>query len=173
MIKQEEVFKIGKLGKSHGVKGEVNLLFDDDIFDRTDAEYLILEVDGILVPFYIEEYRFHGNSTALMKFCDIETQDQARELTGCNVFFPRKLSNNNEGEVSWSKIIGYRLIDTQTKSEVGKITNVNDSTLNILFEVMSDEQKEILIPASEDLIQGINTEREEVKIQLPEGILDL
>ena len=71
MIKQEEVFKIGKLGKSHGVKGEVNLLFDDDIFDRTDAEYLILEVDGILVPFYIEEYRFHGNSTALMKFYDI------------------------------------------------------------------------------------------------------
>ena len=173
MIKQEEVFKIGKLGKSHGVKGEVNLLFDDDIFDRTDAEYLILEVDGILVPFYIEEYRFHGNSTALMKFCDIETQDQARELTGCNVFFPRKLSNNNEREVSWSEIIGYRLIDTQTMREVVKITTVNDSTLNILFEVMSDEQKEILIPASEDLIQGIDTERKEVKIKLPEGILDL
>lgn len=173
MIKQEEVFKIGKLGKSHGVKGEVNLLFDDDIFDRTDAEYLILEVDGILVPFYIEEYRFHGNSTALMKFCDIETQDQARELTGCNVFFPRKLSNNNEEEVSWSEIIGYQLVDTHTGNEVGKITNVNDSTLNILFEVMSDEQKEILIPASEDLIQGIDTERKEVKIQLPEGILDL
>ena len=173
MIKQEEVFKIGKLGKSHGVKGEVNLLFDDDIFDRTDAEYLILEVDGILVPFYIEEYRFHGNSTALMKFYDIETQDQARELTGCNVFFPRKLSNSNEGEVSWSEIIGYQLVDTHTGNEVGKITNVNDSTLNILFEVMSDEQKEILIPASEDLIQGIDTEREEVKIQLPEGILDL
>lgn len=173
MIKQEEVFKIGKLGKSHGVKGEVNLLFDDDIFDRTDAEYLILEVDGILVPFYIEEYRFHGNSTALMKFYDIETQDQARELTGCNVFFPRKLSNNNEEEVSWSEIIGYRLVDTHTGNEVGKITNVNDSTLNILFEVMSDAQKEILIPASEDLIQGIDTERKEVKIQLPEGILDL
>lgn len=173
MIKQEEVFKIGKLGKSHGVKGEVSLLFDDDIFDRTDAEYLILEVDGILVPFYIKEYRFHGNSTALMKFCDIETQDQARELAGCSVFFPRKLSNNNEEEVSWSEIIGYQLVDTHTGNEVGKITNVNDSTLNILFEVMSDEQKEILIPASEDLIQGIDTEREEVKIQLPEGILDL
>lgn len=173
MIKQEEVFKIGKLGKSHGVKGEVSFLFDDDIFDRTDAEYLILEVDGILVPFYIEEYRFHGNSTALMKFCDIETQDQARELTGCSVFFPRKLSNNNEREVSWSEIIGYQLVDTQTGNEVGKITNVNDSTLNILFEVMSDAQKEILIPASEDLIQGIDTERKEVKIQLPEGILDL
>ena len=173
MIKQEEVFKIGKLGKSHGVKGEVNLLFDDDIFDRTDAEYLILEVDGILVPFYIEEYRFHGNSTALMKFYDIETQEQARELTGCNVFFPRKLSNSNEGEVSWSEIIGYQLVDTHTGNEVGKITNVNDSTLNILFEVMSDEQKEILIPASEDLIQGIDTERKEVKIQLPKGILDL
>ena len=173
MIKQEEVFRIGKLGKPHGVKGEISFMFDDDIFDRADAEYLILEVDGILVPFYIEEYRFHGNNAALMKFCGIETQEQARELTGCSVFFPRKLSNSVEGEVSWSDIVGYQLMDTNTGEVVGKITNVDDSTLNILFEVMTSGQREILIPASEDLIQGIDTERKEIKISLPEGILDL
>ena len=57
MIRQEEVFKIGKIGKPHGVKGEVAFRFSDDVFDRVDADYLILEVDGILVPFLIEEYR--------------------------------------------------------------------------------------------------------------------
>ncbi len=173
MIKQEDVFKIGKLGKPHGVKGEISFLFEDDIFDRADADYLILEVDGILVPFYLEEYRFHGNNTALMKFCDIKTQLQARQLTGCRVFFPRKLSNSDEGEVSWSEIVGYRLMDTNTGEVVGKITNVNDSTINILFEVMTTRQREILIPASEDLIQSIDTARKEIKINLPEGILDL
>ena len=54
MIKAEEVYKIGKLGKPHGLKGEINFLFDDDVFDRTDADYLVLEVDGILVPFFME-----------------------------------------------------------------------------------------------------------------------
>ncbi|SFG35693.1 ribosome maturation factor RimM [Prevotella sp. KH2C16] len=173
MIKQEEVFKIGKLGKPHGVKGEINFLFDDDIFDRTDADYLVLEVDGILVPFFIEAYRFHGNATALVKFCDIETQEQARQLTGCKVFFPRKLSERDEQEVSWSEIAGYQLVDTNTGKTIGEITNVDDSTLNILFEVMTAGQKELLIPASEDLIQNIDKERKEIKINLPEGILDL
>ena len=41
MIRQEEVFKIGKIGKPHGVKGEVAFRFSDDVFDRVDADYLI------------------------------------------------------------------------------------------------------------------------------------
>ena len=54
MIKAEEVYKIGRLGKAHGVKGEVSFQFDDDIFDRVDADYLVLDIDGILVPFFME-----------------------------------------------------------------------------------------------------------------------
>ena len=80
MIKREDVYKIGRLGKAHGVKGEVSFQFDDDIFDTTDADYLILEIDGILVPFFMEEYRFRNDSLALVKFCDVDTQQRASEL---------------------------------------------------------------------------------------------
>lgn len=83
-----DFYKIGKIGKPHGVKGEVSFMFDDDVFDRTDADWLMLSVDGILVPFFLEEYRFKSNETALVKFCDVDTQDEARELTGCDVFLP-------------------------------------------------------------------------------------
>ena len=89
MIRREEVYKIGRLGKTHGVRGEISFLLDDDVFDRTDADYLILDIDGILVPFFIEEYRFKTDSNALMKFDGIDTQERARELTGCDVYFPR------------------------------------------------------------------------------------
>ena len=64
MIKRDDVYRIGTIGKSHGVKGEVSFRFDDDVFDRVDADYLVLDIDGILVPFFIEEYRFRGNETA-------------------------------------------------------------------------------------------------------------
>ena len=40
MIKKETIYKIGKIGKPHGVDGEVSFHFDDDIFDRVDADYL-------------------------------------------------------------------------------------------------------------------------------------
>ena len=108
MIRQEEVYKIGKLGKTHGVKGEISFLFDDDVFDRTDADYLILEIDGILVPFFIEEYRFKTDSNALMKFDGIDTQERARELTGCDVYFRRDMADEDSEHLSWAELISMK-----------------------------------------------------------------
>lgn len=173
MIKQEEVYKIGKLGKPHGVKGEINLLFDDDVFDRVDAQYLILDIDEILVPFFMEEYRFRSDSTALVKFQDIDTEDRARDLTGCEVYFPYKLSDNDPTNISWNQIIGFQLIDLHINNVVGTIQSVDNSTINILFEVKTENGKEILIPASEELIEEVDIENRQIKINLPEGILDL
>ena len=169
MIRQEEVYKIGKLGKTHGVKGEISFLFDDDVFDRTDADYLILEIDGILVPFFIEEYRFKTDSNALIKFDGIDTQERARELTGCDVYFRRDMADEDSEHVSWAELIGYRLIDAASGAEVGTIASVDDSTINILFELEDGK----LIPASEELITNVDTSKHQIAINLPEGILEL
>ena len=68
MIRSEEVFYIGKVSKFRGIQGEVEILFTDDAFDRGDAEYLVLEMEGILVPFFWEEYRFKNDKTAIFQF---------------------------------------------------------------------------------------------------------
>ena len=93
MIRKEDCYRIGRIGKTHGVKGEVTFQVTDDVFDRADADYLILEVDGILVPFFMEEYRFRSDSVVLVKFCDIDTQERAAELTNCDVWFTRSLNS--------------------------------------------------------------------------------
>ena len=169
MIKQEEVYKIGRLGKSHGVRGEISFLFDDDVFDRVDADYLILDIDGILVPFFIEEYRFRSDTTALMKFEGIDSQERARELTGCDIYFPRNLAASDDDSISWSAIVGFNIIDASTNKSVGRIASIDDSTLNILF-CLEDGH---LIPASEDLITQIDQQARTITMHLPAGLLDL
>ena len=169
MIRKEEVYKIGRLGKVHGIKGEISFLLDDDVFDRVDADYLVLDVDGILVPFFIEEYRFKTDSNVLMKFDGIDTQERARELTGCDVYFPRALAESDEDNLSWAEMIGYSLVDAQNRQNIGTIAAVDDSTINILFE-LEDGQ---LIPASEELITNIDIQKHQIEINLPEGILEL
>ena len=165
----EEYYKIGKIGKPHGVKGEVSFHFSDDVFDRTDAEYLMLCIDGLLVPFFMEEYRFRSDETALVKFCDIETQERAAELTGCEVFFSREMSDSDNENVSWAEIVGFMLKDIASGNDIGRIASVDDTTVNILFEL----EDGMLIPASDELISNININKKEIVIELPEGILDL
>ncbi len=174
MIRQDEVYKIGKIGKPHGVKGELTFAFDDDVFDRVDADYLVLLIDGILVPFFFEEYRFKSDDTALVKFTDIDTKEQAQELTGCEVFFPKKLSDRDESDITWNETTGFKLIDLNNSHQlIGTVTHVDDSTINILFNVRNDKGQDILIPASEEFIKEIDAEKREIKVSLPEGLLDL
>ncbi len=169
MIKREDVYKIGRLGKAHGVKGEVSFQFDDDIFDTTDADYLILEIDGILVPFFMEEYRFRNDSLALVKFCDVDTQQRASELTGCDVYFPRTLAEDSEGQLSLSSLVGFDIVEASNSKVVGKIAAIDDTTQNILFELEDGR----LIPASDELITNINTNRQQIIMQIPTGLLEI
>lgn len=173
MIKQEEVYRIGRLGKPHGVKGEVSFQVSDDVFDRVDADCLVLELDGILVPFFIEEYRFRSEDIALLKLEGVDTADQARELTGCSVFFLRRLADNDREEVTWAEIIGYRIIDANTLQEVGTLTEVDDTTVNTLFNVTTKGGDEVLLPAGEDLITAVDKAAHNITMTIPEGLLDL
>lgn len=173
MIKQEEVYKIGILGKPHGVRGEIQFRFTDDVFDQCDAEYLVLNIDGILVPFFIEEYRFRSEEMVLIKFCNIDTEKQARELTGTTVYFPRAVAEENKDELSWAQIVGFNLLDNRTGKIVGKIISVDDSTINLLFETKTEADNILLIPANENLIKGINKARQTIAMEIPDGLLEL
>ncbi len=168
MIKREDVYKIGKLGKTHGIKGEISMQVDDDVFDRAEADYLVLELDGILVPFFMEEYRFKTDETALIKFGGIDTQERARELTGTEVFFPRELAESDDSdELSYAQLVGYTVIDHATGREVGKIDSIDNQTINIMFELTDGT----LIPASEELIEDIDTDRQTITLHIVEGLI--
>lgn len=172
MIRQEEVYKIGKIGKPHGVKGEMTLFFDDDVFDRVNAEYLVLSIDGILVPFFMEEWRFKSGETALVKFSDIDSKEAASELTGCEVFFPKHLSDRGEDELTWDEIRGFSVVD-HNRGLIGTVEAVDESTVNVLLEVKTCEGSIILVPANEDIIMDVDAEAKSIEVMLPDGLIDL
>jgi 16S rRNA processing protein RimM len=174
MIRKEDCYKIGRLGKAHGVKGEVSLQFTDDVFDRADADYLILDVDGILVPFFMEEYRFRSDCVALVKFCDVDTQQRAAELTNCEVWFPRTLTPEDD-EPTLAGLVGFEVIAKEQgardkkQGTIGRIAAIDDSTANLLFEL----EDGTLIPANDDLIEDIDMEGRKITMNIPEGLLDI
>ena len=172
MIKKENTYRIGRITKAHGLKGEVVFNFEDDIFDRVECPYLICEVDGILVPFFIEEYRFKNDSSALMKFEDIDSVEQAQRLLGSEVYFENKyIEEGDAEEVSLNYFIGFTLTDTDGHT-IGRITGIDDQTENWLFEVETATSS-VLIPAHDDFITAINHQNKTIEMNLSEGLLDL
>ncbi|MBO7418648.1 MAG: 16S rRNA processing protein RimM [Bacteroidaceae bacterium] len=172
MIKEEDVYRIGIINKPHGVHGELLFTFDDDIFDRVDASYIVCLMDGIMVPFFFESYRFRSDSTALIKLEGIDTEQQARRMTNVEVFFPKEHAEELEdGELTWNYFVGFLIRDVNL-GEIGKITDVDDSTINTLF-ILERDDKELLVPAQEDLIVDLNRDTKVITMNLPKGLLSL
>jgi 16S rRNA processing protein RimM len=172
MIKAEDVYRIGIINKPHGVHGELLFTFDDDIFDQVDADYIVCMMDGIMVPFFFESYRFRSDSTALIKLEGIDTEQQARRMTNVEVYFPKEHTEDLEDkELTWNFFVGFQIKDIN-KGEIGKITDVDDSTINTLF-VVDHKGTEVLIPAQEDLIVDLDREAKFIRMNLPKGLLEL
>lgn len=173
MIKKSEVFKIGIFNKPHGVKGEILFTFTDDIFDRTDCEYLICLLDGIFVPFFMEEYRFRSDTTALMKLEGVDTAEKARMFTNIEVYFPKEYANDADEEddeiPTWNYFVGFKVKDV-THGDLGEIVDVDDTTMNVLF-VIEKNGEEILLPANEDFIVKLDKKKSVLTVNVPEGLI--
>lgn len=175
MIKKEEVYKIGIFNKPHGIHGELQFTFTDDIFDRVDCDYLVCLLDGIFVPFFIEEYRFRSDTTALVKLEGIDTAERARMFTNIEVYFPVKHAEEDDtGDLSWSFFIGFGVEDVN-HGWLGEVTGVDTTTVNTLFVIKTTEEDddELLLPAQEEFIRGIDKKEKLITVELPEGLLNL
>lgn len=172
MISKDDIFPIGQINKAHGVSGELSFSFTSDIFDTEGIPYLIMEIDGILVPFFIDEYRFKTNSTGLIKFQDISSDEAARELNGLTIYVLKKYLDKVESqEIEQAYFVGFMLHD-ETAGDIGIISEIDETTENSLFVIETDDD-EILIPVGEDYIIHIDHEKKIITVDLPEGLLQL
>ena len=172
MIKKEDVFKIGQFAKPHGIKGEITLLTTSDVFDDSDDPFIVCEFEGILVPFFIEEYRYKSDSSILVKLENIDSELQAREFSNLEVYYPLDAAVGDlVGDMTWDGFVGYVVFDTRL-GILGPITMVDESTINVLLQV-DYKGNEILIPAAEELILGVDHDKKLLEVALPDGLLDL
>lgn len=173
MIRFEDVFSIGKIIKPHGIEGEMQFEFTTDVFDTENAEYLIFDIDGILVPFFIESYRFNSDKSAFIFFEDIDSDEKARRFSGKTVYLENAFLDKVETEVvSINYFVGFSVVDTQA-GRIGELVDVDESTQNTLFVVKNEANEEILIPANDDFVEKIEHETKTIFLNLPEGLLDI
>lgn len=172
MIKKSEVFPVGQIIKTHGVKGEMAFSTSSLVLEEVDARFVVLEPEGILVPFYIENIRFKSDTAGLLQLEGIDTEEQARELVGQNIYLPNEYASEiEEDDVHVGYFIGFKVID-ETLGKIGTITEIDEKTENILF-VVSGVNEDFLIPAVEEYITDVDEKNKILRMDLPEGLLDI
>ena len=88
MITPDSIIRIGQLVKPHGIKGEITATLDYDI-DLDLLSCIVIEIDGIYVPFFIAGVRPKSTENVILKLDDIDHETAVKELCGKDYFAMR------------------------------------------------------------------------------------
>jgi len=173
MIEKETCRSVGEIVKTHGIQGEMTLrLFDGLTIDSIDVEFVFLDIDGGLVPFFLEEAREKNQNDVLIKLEGLSDEKKAARYINSPVYVPGTEEAENEAEqFSTYQLIGYQAYDVSL-GKLGEITGIMDISKNPLFEVKNGET-ELLIPITDDFIQGIDDKKREILFDLPDGLINM
>lgn len=167
MITKDELFVAGKVTRTHGVTGEWVCIGTTDVLD--ECPYVVLCMDGLFVPFFIESRRYHSQTAWLIKVEGIENEEKARNLVGKEVFLPKKWQEE-AAQVSYHYFIDFTVYNYGER--VGRIESINDQTDNVLFSIVNDERL-YMVPAVEDFMVQIDHANKQLFMELPEGLLTI
>lgn len=174
MIKKENCMLLGELAKPHGIKGSLLLwLKNSMVEDIRKGESVFLEIEGLLVPFFIESYRQNSKDSAILNFERVDSETKAKVFAGLPVYIPIKdtVRRKTKSNKALPDISGYKVTDI-SMGFVGFAVEIAAISNNPLLRVMH-EDREYLIPAHEDIILEINDKEKYISIDAPEGLFEL
>ena len=163
--------------KTQGRRGEVAVELHTDIPDRfrQDMQLWALTKDGQRREVRVEDFWPH-KSFLVLKFQGVETISDAEPLVGAELQLPR--SERAELEPCWtylSDLIGCTVFDGPR--EIGEIEDVQFGAGEApLLVVRGKEHKAKLpyeIPFAEAFLEMLDLERRQVRMKLPEGLLEV
>lgn len=178
MIEHSNISAIGKFQRTHALKGELNAILDVDPLFLEEGNAAVVEMDGILVPFYVSSIRQKGATSYLIRIDGIDSEDEAKKFVNKIIYALRSelasFLDLDESEIMEDEdLIGYHIFEVENNKEIGKIIGIDSSTSNLLFIVESSDGGEIFVPAAEEFILSIDDEKKKIEMNLPLGLLDL
>lgn len=172
-MQKEDCFYLGKVVSKYSYKGEVLVKLDTDqpeLYENLESVFVSL--GNSLVPFFIQQCRLHKSSLLRIRFEDIVDETGADSLLGSELYLPLNLLPKLEGnQFYYHEVVGFQLIDT-VHGDIGIITGVNDSASQALIEAKKDD-KTLLIPINDDIIQKVDRKDKKVWVSTPEGLVQL
>ncbi len=169
---------VARINRLFGVDGEVMITLYPTLPSSFEMakDPLFAKIDGLYVPLYLDKFERRGRAGAVVAFADIDTERRVSELLNTELYLPESEEEQitTEDEFTLEDLIGFaveaRVGNTGGYYE-GEVSEFYDGR-NPLFGLLIDG-REVLIPAVEEFIAGIDFERRHIIFILPEGLIEL
>ena len=169
----QHFFLLGKTQKSHGTSGQLRVKIDNPLKSYIKPEaYLFLDLNGSKVPYLVKDVDDSAHFVITLE--EVVNKKDSDLLSGLDIWIPveevkpRHMRSPKNLRDKWQE---YRIEDIATGTMFA-IKRVEEFPQQLMAVVQLDN-KEILIPMSEQLITEIDKTNKLIRMEIPEGLLDL
>jgi 16S rRNA processing protein RimM len=169
----KEFFLLGKTLKSHGTAGFLRLMIDDRLKGYVKPGlFVFFDLNGSRVPFQVKAVEDAQHFVMLLE--GINGKQESDTLTGKEIWIPmeqvkaRHLKSPRNIDEKWDD---YMIHDE--KSNISFRILRTEEYPQQLMAVIEINEQELLVPLHEQLILNIDREEKIIRMEIPEGLLDL
>jgi 16S rRNA processing protein RimM len=165
---------VARIARTRGLRGELvaDLLTDfPERFDTLDSVVALLP-NGQREQLTIEEHWFQRNRI-VFKFAGYDSIEASKALLGCELAVPEseRVQLLADQFYDW-ELVGC-LVETVPGEQVGCVHDVMRTGGVEMLVVANEHGRELLIPMAQDICVEIDVERKLIRVDPPEGLLEL
>ena len=168
----EELFRVGVISNTHGIRGEVKVYPTTDNVRRfDDLKEVILDTGKEQLILHVTSVKYFKNMV-ILKFKEFDNINDIIPYKGMDLLVTRENAIPlEEGEYYIADIIGSKVITDEDKI-LGTLTDVLQTGANDVYVVKTKDGKEVLLPSIEECILDREIENKIVKVHIMKGLLD-
>ncbi len=165
---KKQFLEIGKIVGTHGLKGEVRVEAWCDSANFLCRFKRLYKKDGTEMK--VISSKVHKNMGIIL-FDGVTSVEQADTMRGMVLYMNRDDAKLPKGADFVQDLIGLKVIDVDSGTEYGIITDVIKTGANDVYQVEKDG-KEYYVPVIPDVVKEKNTDGGYVKIFAMKGIFE-
>ncbi|MEE1517080.1 MAG: ribosome maturation factor RimM [Lachnospiraceae bacterium] len=170
----DDLFRVGVIANTHGVRGEVKVFPTTDAPERFKViKTVILDAKREKITLEIQSAKFFKN-LVIVKFKGIDNINDIEKYKGCDLYVTRENATPlNEGEYYIADLIDMIVVDEEG-NELGILDDVLQTGANDVFVVkLKESGKELLLPNIPSCVLNVDLDDRKVTVHVLDGLYDL
>jgi 16S rRNA processing protein RimM len=171
-----EYLIVARSRRPHGLRGELLVTMDTDRPKQVFRRGRALQVgDGEGDPtgrvLVLEAMRPTPDG-AILRFEGLTAREEADALRGTVLMIPAdEAEPAGQDEVHYRDLIGLAAVAAGVR--LGAIEDILEIGTTEMLVVRGEGNEEILIPFVKEIVRGVDLDRQELRLELPEGFLEI
>ncbi len=172
-IVMEDIFRVGVISSTHGIRGEVKVYpTTDDMHRFRQLKTVILDTGGEPMTLNIEGVKFFKNMV-ILKFKEFQDINEAEKYKGRDLLIRRDQAVElGPGENFIKDLVGLKVV-TDTGEDFGVLKDILQTGANDVYVIAGKNGKEYLFPSIRECILDVNLGKKEITVHIMDGLLDL